>query len=131
MNLAQEPLGVDDVLDDLAREHHLHGAVLERQLRGHRVPIEDVDVVDERIRPAGTRSVSFLGVDLDRAEPHTRVGEEALEELSATASEVDDGAAVELPELLTQQPMHLGIAMLVVEEEPFLVAPVRAVGKVE
>src|SRR5204862_6620646 len=92
---------------------------------------EEVHEVPVGLEAARAGAFDLRRVDLDPAEPRARVAAEALEEQPAREAEVEDARAGEVAVPLPQQPVHLRVAVLDVEEEPPPVPPRRVVRQLE
>ena len=130
-DLAQEALGVDDVLEDLARQHDVGLLVPVGKPRHQPVLVEDVHEVPVGLEPALAGALDLRRVDLDPAEAHPLVAPEALQQQPAREAEVEDARAREVAVPLAEQPVHLRVAVLDVEEEPPPVPPRGVVRQLE
>src|SRR5439155_1023134 len=102
-----------------------------RKPRHQPVLLEYVHEVPVGLEPPLTRALDLGRVDLDAGEPHVVVAPEALEQEPARETEVEDPCAREVAVPLAQQPVHLRVAVLDVEEEAPPVTPRGVVGQLE
>src|SRR5262249_28505408 len=131
MDLPHEALCVDDVLDDLRREHDVERSVRVTQACRDLAVVEDVDLelVDVDSALLGVRAVD--GIELDADELGPVVAPEPLEEHPARAAEVENALAGEVAGRFDQNPVRLRIAVLHVEEVALVELPCGVESKLE
>jgi hypothetical protein len=112
VDLRDEALRVDDVLDDLRREHDVERRIRKLQACRDLTVFEDVDLELVHVNAARLGFDAIGRVELDADELDSVVAAKAVEEHPPRAAEIEDAFAAQVVYCLAQHAVALRVAVL-------------------